>query len=227
MADILIDVNDTPPPLLDDDGSAAARLERLKVQMQAVRRRSQLVRRLRRLLPIAIILTIIVSIGWIIGQSIVNSLNVYEASADEIRMVNPRFVGQTGNEQPYTISGLEAVMQGRNAPTITLKSPNIEIKGSAERPTIVTADNGVYDRETQKFTMTGNVVLGAGASEFTLRTDEAVLDLSNSVIYGDKHVEAFDSLRHIEGESFILQDEGNLISFKGRGTTQVKAVIQE
>ncbi len=226
MADYLIELN-APPPAVDDDGSADARLSRLRVQIHAVRRRSQLIRRLRRLLPLGIVLTVIVSIGWIVGQSIINSLNVYEASADEIRMVNPRFVGQTGSAEPYTISGLEAVMRGRNATSISLKSPNIEIKGKSERPTLVTSDTGVYDRDTQKLTLTGNVVLGAGASEFTLKTEEAVIDLSNSTIYGDKHVEARDSLRHINGESFILRDEGSLISFTGRGETQVKAVLQE
>lgn len=226
MAEFLIELNETPPPV-PTDSATAARLERLRSQMQAVRRRSRLIHRLRRLLPTAIVLTIILSVGWIVAQSIINSLNVYQASADEIRMVNPRFVGQTGSNEPYTISGLEAVMRGRNASTISLKSPNIEIKGKAERPTLVTSDEGVYDRDTQKFTLSGNVVVGAGASEFTLKTEEAVIDLAGSVIYGDKHVEASDSLRHIIGESFILRDEGNHLSFKGSGDTQVRATLQE
>jgi hypothetical protein len=202
------------------------RNQRLGKQVAAVRRRSRLIQSLRTLLPGAIIGLVVLNFGWIIVTSILNSMNVYGGNSNEIRMTNPRYHGQTGKGEHYTISGLEAVRKGKDATTVTLKSPVMEFKGDKDGTTRLAAVNGVFDQQTRKFTMTGKVVLITGGADFTFTTEEAVVDLNNSTISGDKHVEGSSSVGHIVGESFVISDNGNSVRFNGRGDSQVKAEMK-
>ena len=213
---------------IDIEAEAADRQVRLAQQVAAVRRRSRLIRLLRRLLPGLIIALGLFNLGWIAAQTIINSMNVYGGNLDEIRYTNPRYYGQGGNGDRYTISGLEAVRKGMNATTISLKSPNMEFKSAdTESPTKVSAANGVFDQNSNKFTLTGHVVIAAGGSDFVLRTELAVVDLDKSTVSGDKHVEGNGSAGHIVGESFLVSDNGRSLDVKGRGDTKAWATINE
>ncbi|MGA9658466.1 MAG: LPS export ABC transporter periplasmic protein LptC [Asticcacaulis sp.] len=210
---------------VDIAAEAADRRVRLAQQAAAVRRRSRMIRQLRILIPAAIIGLGLLNVGWIAVQTMLNSFNVYNAASNEVRMTNPRYFGQSSNGDHYTISGLEAVRKGANATFITLKAPTMELRDAeGGRPSKIKASNGVFNQLNNKFTMTGNVVMETGTSDFTLKTEEAIVDLQNSSVSGDKHVEGNGSVGHIEGESFIISDNGNHILFRGKGPVQVKAV---
>ena len=189
----LTEVKARPP--VDADEESATRRQRLGVQVAAVRRRSNVIKRLRGLFPTAIILLLVFNFGWIVVTSIANSLHVYSGNSNEIRMTNPRYFGQSDKGDHYVISGLEAVRRGKDATTVTLKAPVMEFKGDTDRSTRISAMNGVFDQTTRQFTMTGNVVMESGGSDFTFHTEEAVVDLSNSTVHGDKHIDL--SLIHI------------------------------
>ena len=210
---------------IDAAVEAADRRVRLAQQVAAVRRRSRMIGILRAVFPAAIIVLGVLNFGWIVIQSIVNSMNTYGGNTNEVRMTNPRYYGQGSNGDHYTISGLEAIRKGSNTTRITLKAPFMEFKGAEnERPTRISAANGVYDQTTDRFTLSGNVVMEAGGSDFTIKTEEAVVDLHNSTISGDKHVDGTGSVGHIEGESFVISDHGRDIVFSGRGESKVKAI---
>lgn len=209
---------------IDIEAEAAERKVRLAQQVAAVRRRSKLIHLMRRLLPGLIIGLGLFNVGWIAVQTILNSLNVYNGNLNEIRYTNPRYFGQGGNGDRYTISGLEAVRKGMNATRISLRAPNMEFKGSdTETPTKVSAANGVFDQTTNTFTMNGHVIIQAGGSDFVLHTEQAVVDINKSIIYGDKHVEGTGSAGHIVGESFLVADQGRSLDIKGRGDTKAWA----
>ncbi|ESQ90788.1 hypothetical protein ABAC460_08130 [Asticcacaulis sp. AC460] len=222
-----MDLTDLPERHAQDAATEVdERNQRLGKQVAAVRRRSRLIQSLRTFLPGAIIGLVVLNFGWIIVTSILNSMNVYGGNSNEIRMTNPRYHGQTGKGEHYTISGLEAVRRGKDATTVSLKSPVMEFKGDEDGTTRLAAVNGVFDQDTRKFTMTGNVVLITGGADFTFKTEEAIVDLNNSTIYGDKHVEGSSSVGHIVGESFVISDNGNSVRFNGRGESQVKAEMK-
>ncbi|MFT4074893.1 MAG: LPS export ABC transporter periplasmic protein LptC [Asticcacaulis sp.] len=213
---------------IDLEAETAERHVRLAQQVAAVRRRSRLIHLLRRLLPGLIIALGVFNVGWIGIQTLINSLNVYGGNLDEIRYTNPRYYGQGDNGDRYVISGLEAVRKGMNATKISLKAPNMEFRSDdTERPTKVSAANGVFDQTTNKFTMTGHVVIEAGGSDFVLRTEKAIVDIDKSIVYGDKHVEGDGTAGHIVGESFLVMDKGRSIDVKGRGDTKAWALIKE
>ena len=213
-------------PPTDADEEASARRQHLGAQVVAVRRRSRLIKSLRTLFPIAVILLIIFNFGWIVITSIANSLNVYGGNSGEIRMTNPRYFGQSGKGEHYTISGLEAVRKGKDSTIVTLKSPVMEFKGDTDRATRISATNGVFDQTTRQFLLTGNVVLVAGGSDLTFKTQEATVDLTNSTVHGDKHIEGTGSVGHIVGESFVISNNGSSIEFHGKGDAKVTASMQ-
>ncbi|ESQ75838.1 LPS export ABC transporter periplasmic protein LptC [Asticcacaulis sp. AC402] len=223
-----MDLTEINARLAQDDATIEVdeRNQRLGKQVAAVRRRSRLIHSLRTLFPAAIIGLVVLNFGWIIVTSVLNSMNVYSGNSNEIRMTNPRYHGQTGKGEHYTISGLEAVRRGKDSTTVILKSPVMEFKGNKDGTTRMAATNGVFDQQTRKFTMTGNVVLITGGADFTFKTQEAIVDLNNSTVYGDKHVEGNSSVGHIVGESFVISDNGNSVRFQGRGAAQVKAEMK-
>lgn len=221
MPPLLTDITARFDPKLDAETEAAQRYAHLATQVAAVRRRSRFIRTLRGLLPALMVGTLVFNVGWIAVTSIISSLNVYGAASTEIRMTNPRFSGLSSDGNPYTLSGLEAVRRTRDAPTVSLKSPNLDFRGSTEHLTHISAANGVYDIDRKTFRLVGNVIMSSGSSDMTFRTEEAVINLDDSSMTGDKHIEGNGSMGHIEGESFVISNNGDNIIFHGRGDNQV------
>lgn len=222
----LTDINARFEPAIDAESEAALRRQKLAVQVAAVRRRSRFIQLMRKVFPGAIVALFLLNGGWIVATSIAGSLNVYGGNGDEIRMTNPRFVGQSGKGGHYTISGLEAIRKGKDSQIFTLKSPTMETQGESGGSTHLAATSGVYDLNAKTFTMTGNVLVSNG-QDFSFRTEEATADLANSTIRGDKHVEGNGPVVHIEGESFVISDGGHDIVFSGRGDNQVHSTLHE
>jgi lipopolysaccharide export system protein LptC len=195
-------------------------------QLAMVRRRSRWMKRLKFLLPASIIGLGVINASWITIQSVINALAAPNANTDEIRMTNPRFQGQTDDGERYTISGLEAIRKGLNSKTALLKSPAVDLKGKAEHPMHLQADDGVSDEDKNMFFLKGHVLIKGGSSDFSFKTEYAVIDLNKSIIFGDKHVEATGSLGHIVGEAFMISENGNRVEFNGRGEVKVNAELE-
>ncbi len=221
MPPFITDITARFDPKLDAEAETAERYARLATQVAAVRRRSRFIRQLRGILPALMIGTLVFNFGWIGVTSIISSLNVYGAASTEIRMTNPRFSGLGSDNNPFTISGLEAVRKTRDAQVVSLKSPSLDFRGSGEHLTHISAANGVYDIDHKTFRLIGNVIMSAGGSDMTFRTEEAVIDMNDSSVSGDKHIVGDGSMGHIEGESFVITNNGGNIIFHGRGDNQV------
>lgn len=212
----------TQNSLADDQGQQK---QRLLKQAQAWRNRSRRIHRLRLVFPGLIIATLVALVGWVIVQSILNSLNVYQSSQDDIRMTNPRFFGQTTGGDRYVISGLEALRRGNNAPVISVNAPNMELKSDNSKPTLLKGLKGVYNEPDKTFTVEGDVVLNGGPNDFSFKTAEAIVDLNTSTVSGNKPIEGFGPAGHIRGESYTIYDNGQRIAIKGKGDKQVRVTI--
>ncbi|GGZ25838.1 hypothetical protein GCM10011273_09090 [Asticcacaulis endophyticus] len=204
---------------------AQGQKQRLLKQAQAWRSRSRRIKLLRLVFPGLIVATLIAIVGWVIVQSILNSLNVYQASQADIRMTNPRFFGQTTGGDRYIISGLEAIRRGNSAPVISVNAPSMELKSDNSKPTLLKGLKGVYNEPDKTFTVEGDVVLNGGPNDFSFRTQEAIVDLNTSTVRGNKPIEGFGPTGHIKGESYIISDNGRHIAIKGKGSTQVRVTI--
>jgi len=221
----VLDITARFEPELDAETEVLERRARLAKQLVAVRRRSRLIRGLRFWLPASMVLLGLFNVGWIVVVSIINSFNLYSGAINEIRMTSPHFFGQSDKGDHYTVSGLVAVRQGVDAPIFTMKSVSIEYRTSTQGASHVQSANGVYNRDTQTVTLTGNVIMRPGNSDMVYRTEYALLDLSKSQISGDKHIDGIGSMGHITGESYLLSDNGKAMQLHGRGDVQVFELI--
>jgi hypothetical protein len=212
-------------PELDAETEVLQRRDRLARQMAAVRRRSRLIRGLRFWFPASMVLLGLFNVGWIVVVSVINSLNLYPSTINEVRMISPHFFGQSEKGDHYTVTGQVAVRQGVEAPIFNMKSVSVEYRTSTQGATHVQSEDGVYNRDTQTVTLTGNVVLRPGNSDMVYRTEYALLDLSRSQISGDKHIDGIGSMGHITGESYLLSDDGKQMQLHGRGNVQVFELI--
>jgi lipopolysaccharide export system protein LptC len=206
---------------LDAETEMAERHRRLARQAVMVRRRSRRVKLMRVLLPAGIGGLLLLNVGWIAVQSIINSLNTYSSSDVEVRMTNPHYFGRNDQGEHYTVSGLEAVRRMRDSTKITLKAPQLDFRSQSGELTHVTAANGVYDQNTRQLTLMGNVVMSSTGSNLSMKTEEAVVDMINSTISGDKHVEGTTASGHIEAESFVISQNGRHSVFHGKGDKKV------
>ncbi len=120
---------------------------------------------------------------------------------------------------------MEAIRRGRDSQIFTLKSPSVDVHGDTDGTTHMTAINGVYDVSARTFVMTGDVNVTNG-QDYSFKTQAATVDLANSTVHGDKHIEGTGANVHIDGESFVITDSGRNIQFSGRGDTQVHSVMQ-
>ncbi len=221
MATQLTDITARFEPAVDAETEAAQRRTHLAQQVAAVRRRSRRIKTLRTALPALIIGIGLLNVGWIAVTSILGSLNAYNPQGREIRAINPRYSGLSGSGSPFTISGLEAIQQGNDLTRVNLKGPAIDFKGDGDKSTHISSANGVYDANRGLFHLTGNVVMRAGGSDMTFRTEAAVINLKDLTISGDKRIEGTGSMGHIVGESFMISKNGADVVFRGRGDSKV------
>jgi lipopolysaccharide export system protein LptC len=219
------DINARFDPGIDAESEAGQRRQALASQVAAVRRRSRRIRTLRRVFPGLIIGLGLLNVGWIIVTSIIGSLNVYNVTGTEIRMTYPRYSGLNNEGSPWIISGLEAIKKAGDTSVATLKAPAIEFKGSGDKSSHISAANGIYDADAKTFHMNGNVVMVSGGSDMTFKTEQAVVNLQDMSISGDKHIEGTGSMGHIVGESFVISKNGSDIIVRGRGTTQAHGEV--
>lgn len=195
----------------------------LKQKMKKVKKRTAFIKDMRVIIPSLIVGVVLVNIVWVIVQSVINSMSTPDAKTDEIRMTNPRFIGQTGTKEKYVISGLEAIRNNKEASVVLLKSPQIDLKGGSKNPISLRSDQGRFDEERNVFELKGHVLIKGGSSDFSFSTEEATIDLNRSEIYGIKPVEAKNGLSYIKGQTFLISDNGNKINITGRDDLKIEA----
>ncbi|MBW8733868.1 MAG: LPS export ABC transporter periplasmic protein LptC [Asticcacaulis sp.] len=219
------DINARFEPGIDAESEAGLRRQALAGQVAAVRRRSRRIRTLRRVFPGLIIGLGLLNIGWIVVTTVIGSFNVYNVTGTEIRMTNPRYSGLNSEGAPWIISGLEAIKKAGDTSIATLKAPAIEFKGSGDSASRISAANGIYDADTKTFRLVGNVVMVSGNSDMTFHTEQAVVNLTDMSMSGDKHIEGTGSMGHIVGESFVISKNGSDIIVRGHGDAQAHGEV--
>jgi hypothetical protein len=76
------------------------------------RRRSRLVSRFRRGLPIAIALLLLGLLGAVVTATLMGRDDEDETNPTTIRMLNPRFLGRDENNQAFVLSATKAARLG-------------------------------------------------------------------------------------------------------------------
>jgi lipopolysaccharide export system protein LptC len=197
---------------------------RLAQQANAWRKRSLQIARLRLLFPGMIIGIVILILGWMVIQSLLNSMNVYQAATDEIRMTNPLYMDRGDKGNRFELRGVEAIRRGRNSSVIALTAPRLEMRSENERQSNIEAASGIYNDAEKTFSIKKDVVLKSGTG-FKLKTSNANIDLRSSTVSGPSPVEGEWPGGKLSAQSFRIEDNGNRIIFSGKGEAQVTGML--
>lgn len=132
------------------------------------------------------------------------------ATAEPLRMINPRFIGRTESDGPYELSAEIAERQpGQNEP-IELVAPIYRTQAG----TIMMAPRGVYDTETETVSFVGEVLFtDTGGNRFT--TPDMVVDLERGVLSGASGVTGAGPLGVIQAESYELRNSDRALVLRG------------
>lgn len=211
------------PALRTDPDDSAAR-HRLTQQAVAWKKRSRRINVLRLLFPGLIIALVVVIFGWMVVQSVINSMNVYNADGDEIRMTNPLYTDRGDKGNRYELRGVEAVRRGRNSPIVNLTAPRLEIRNESNRQSRIEAAAGIYNDEKKTFDIEKDVLLRSG-QDVQLRTQQASVNLQSAIVTGNGPVEATWQGGQISAQGFRIEDNGNRLIFSGKGERQVTGTL--
>ena len=212
----------TPPDL------ATVRREdarRVVEAMEAWRKRSSMIHFYRRALPVALGVMVLGVVGWVAARTVLADMADQAAQQSDIRMTNPRFYGQDARGQSFVLGAAEAVQDRRRSELIRLTRPALRLNATGQRPTEITALNGVYDEGSQRVSLAGEVTVIDGGSGFRFETGQAIVDTESGVISGQATVRGRGPLGTIDASSYAIYDQGARIVFEGDGDRKVTAVI--
>lgn len=191
------------------------------------RRYSQIVDLLRFLLPATALLLIILVIAWphVIGRY--GSLIVPTFArglvdrADVMRMHQPRYVGRTGDAEPYEVTAMSAYLDPTQPNQIYLDQLAADLATAGDLQMHLTAVKATYDRAREKLDLAGGIEV-VTSDGYQFQTESAHINLRLGRVIGQRPVAGQGPAGQLSAERFAISDGGQLLRFDGR----VKMLLQ-
>lgn len=202
----------------------AADEARVAATAEAFRRRSRRVRLARRVLPVVIIVLAGGTVSWIALRSVMSGVERKASQTREVTLENSRFLGQDAEGRSFVV-GFARATRDADTGRYRLIGPALKLNLGGRKVTTLTADGGVYDEARKTVTIGPNVRIADGGSGLVLVTPEAVVDTNTGVVTGDKGVEGSGPLGTISASSYVIQDHGERVQFRGSGDNKVRGTI--
>jgi len=130
-------------------------------------------------------------------------------------MVNPRFSGVDGKNQPYTVTAETARQFADNEDLFHLELPKADITLNSGTWVALNADMGRYNSHDGVLDLEGTVSLFQDEG-FEVVTEQARLNLETGIAEGDSPVRAQGPSGTLSSEGFRILDRGKRVIFKGR-----------
>lgn len=188
--------------------------ERLRRAMSRWRRRSLVIKFWRVALPVLIA----VLSGGVLFIAVVNVLYGPGRVADQdqqVRMLAPRFLGRDKGGRPYTVTAREASRDPAHPNEVSLDRPHLVLETTdGSPPTVVDSAFGVYNEASHMLALDGQVVLDDGKHDI-VRSEHALVDTDKGQAVGRSAVLAEGPQGTTAGDSYVVLDRGNDISFTG------------
>ena len=184
---------------------------------------SGLLRALKLILPVAAALLVMLLIAWPQFRDVGPGSAVPKVrmdDADDVRMRNARYVGTDSEGRPFTVTATTTRQVGADSRQLDLEKPQADIKMENGRSVAVMATRGLYDREANTLSLSGDVQLQQDQG-YTVRTDRARVNLKDGVAVGDGPVTAEGPAGTLTGEGFRVEEEGKRVMVTGRSYLQI------
>ncbi len=183
-------------------------------------RYSRFVNLMKVLLPaVAVVLVILVGV-WPHLQTKDNRFRIglstlKNRDAKDPAMINARFMGTDKNAQPFAITADFAKNLVEGTATVELEVPKADMMLDDGTWLALTAETGIYSRETQTLELVGAVNLFHD-SGYEIRTAKARIDFVQGAASGTDPVRGHGPFGELVAEGFDLENKGTIIRFTGK-----------
>ncbi len=139
-----------------------------------------------------------------------------------LRMVNPRYVGLDGENQPYALTADSATQVAGNPDMMQLEQPKADLTMKDGSWVALSAPAGIYDRLRQTVHLSGGVSVfqDTGYAFFSPTAD---IDLIVGSASGDDPVEGQGPFGNLTAAGFRILDKGHRVIFLGQSHLTLRA----
>lgn len=133
---------------------------------------------------------------------------------ENLRMVQPRYVGVDDRNQPFTIVAEQATQAKGSSDATDLKSPQGDLTTNAGTWLAMTADQGLYHQPDKALDLWGGVTLFHDGG-YEIATERARVDLDRGTVQGNDPVHAQGPNSQLAGAGFRIIDRGARVEVTG------------
>lgn len=185
------------------------------------RRRSRRIRLLRVLLPAAIVGILVYVASEVSWRSMQAASRPPAEAKTQIRMISPRFYGQSNDGRSFMIAARSAVRDDHDLMQVRLDSPTLTLGFDEPQPSRVTARSGVYREDTLKLVLNGDVRIDDGGG-YRFASEQAVVDTMTGNITGETAMLGEGPTGQVKSNAYSVYDKGDRIVFRGGVRTRLE-----
>jgi lipopolysaccharide export system protein LptC len=205
-------------------------LAALEARFAAADRHSKLVRVLRKAVPAAIAVSMLV----IVGVSVFNPFRMLSklpfdignvvVSGTKITMQSPHMAGFTPDRRPYEVTARTAAQDVTNPNFIELETLKAKVEMEDKSVVLMDARRGYFKNREQLLDLHEDVILKSTA--YVARLSEATIDMAKGTVVSDKPVNVQMADGTLDAQRLEITGRGELMIFYGGVTMHLKPVDQ-
>jgi lipopolysaccharide export system protein LptC len=138
-----------------------------------------------------------------------------DRDTEDPAMINARFMGTDKNAQPFAITADLAKNLVKGTAKVELEMPKADMMLDDGTWLVLTAETGIYSRETRTLELVGAVNLFHD-SGYEIRTAKARIDFIQGAASGTDPVRGHGPFGELVAEGFDLENKGKIIHFTGK-----------
>lgn len=183
-------------------------------RLQRWRERSRGVRRLRVILPAAMLVLVVAVAAWIGVRGVLADLRTEKAAQGGLHMTNPRFTGRDEGGRQYVLEAKEAVREARDLDKVVVQAPGVTLDYGGTRPSVVRAKTGLFTQSAGRLQLNGGVVMDDGKGAH-LESPAAVVDTRTGDVTGQGGVVGTSPLGRFQAGAYLVKGKGAEVVFSG------------
>jgi len=177
---------------------------------------------MRKALPAAIIAILVLMAGWVLARSVLARIGDLRGKlGGAIHMTNAHFLGRDDQDRAYMVGAKEASRDDFDQNRFYLVDPRMVFDSDNAKDSHISADQGVYRKDTRILSLRGHVSLKDPAGD-DFDTDQAIVDTAHGTIAGQGRVTGNGPTGAITAQSFTVYDQGQRVVFRGNVHSVVK-----
>ncbi len=207
-------------PTAADDESAHAYWEpRRALTLDAARRHSNFIKIARQVL-IALSVFLFAALLWYFIQAPKPTPQI-DNPDEAVRMENPVYKGRTSDDLPFTIMSDYAVRLIKAPDEVKLTNPRLSfIRNSSAEESLVTADTGIYNSNSQTLELDKTVSLKTDDG-YSCMTSHSRVYIGEKRIEGDDPIDCQGNFGQAAGQAYAINDNFQEFVFKNGMTARI------